>query len=150
VSKRITRDPACKTAVNQVSKAIKRMTRKEALERYETRISNAEVTPQSTLPIAKSLFKRDGPGAPTAIHGASDLKFFPSEKANAIADCLEIQFTPHDFCDGNHERRVEAKVQALMESVDNGRPQRIRPCDVQKLINTLKLRKSCRIDGIPK
>jgi hypothetical protein len=94
------------------------MTRKKALQRWETKISNAEVTRQAIWPIAKSLLKRDGPRAPTAIHGTSGLKFIPSEKAKAIADCLEIQFTPHELCDENHERRVEAKVQALLETVD--------------------------------
>jgi hypothetical protein len=62
---------------------------------------------------------------------------------------LEIQFTPHELCDENHEPRVEAEVQALLETVDKNPPQRIRPCDVQKLIKTLKLRKACGIDGIP-
>jgi hypothetical protein len=125
------------------------MSRKKAFERWETKISNAEVTAQAIWPIAKYLLNRDGPRAPTAIHGASGLKFYPCEKANAIADCLEIQFTPHDLCDENHERRFEAKAQALLETVDKNPPQRIRPCDVQKLINSLKLRKACGIDGIP-
>jgi hypothetical protein len=88
------------------------MTRKKALERWETKVGNAEVTPQAIWPIAKSLLTREGPRAPTAIHGASGLKFLPSEKANAIADCLEIQFKPHEQCDENHEQQVEAKVQA--------------------------------------
>jgi hypothetical protein len=70
-------------------------------------------------PIPKSLPKRDGPKAPTAIRGDSGLKFYLSEKDNAIADCLEIQFTPHDLCDENHERWVEARVQAPLEDVDN-------------------------------
>jgi hypothetical protein len=39
-----TRDPACKTEVNWVSKAIRRMTRKKALVRWETKINNAGVT----------------------------------------------------------------------------------------------------------
>ncbi|PNF22596.1 hypothetical protein B7P43_G12673 [Cryptotermes secundus] len=91
----------------------------------------------------------DGPRAPTAIHGSSGLKFYPSEKANEIADCLETQFTPHDLCDKNHEERVEARVQALLEAVDENPPLRIRPCDVQKLIKSLKLKKACGIDGIP-
>jgi hypothetical protein len=95
------------------------MTRKQALERWKTKMGNAEITPQAIWPIAKSLLMRDGPRAPTAIHGTSGLKFLPSEKANAIADCLEIQFTPHDLCDENHERQVEAEVQALIETVDN-------------------------------
>jgi hypothetical protein len=50
-----TRDPACKAAVNWVSKAIRRMTRKKALDRWESKIRNAEVTPQAIWPIAKSL-----------------------------------------------------------------------------------------------
>jgi hypothetical protein len=67
----------------------------------------------------KTLLKRDGPRASAAIHGLSGLKFHPSEKANATADCLEIQFTQHDLCDKNHEWRVEARVQARLEDVDN-------------------------------
>jgi hypothetical protein len=67
----------------------------------EKKVGNAEVIPQVICSIAKYLFKRDGPRAPTATHGTSILKFHPSEKANVNADCLEIQFTPHDLCDEN-------------------------------------------------
>jgi hypothetical protein len=74
-------------------------------------------------------------------------KFHPSENANIISDCLENQFAPHDLCDYNHERRVEGTVQALLETVDNIPPERVRPCDSQNLINSLKLRKACGIDG---
>jgi hypothetical protein len=125
------------------------MTRRKALERSETRIGNCEVTPHAIWPVAKSLMKRDGPKATTAIHGLLGLKYHPLEKAKAIADCLENQFTPNDLGDENHERRVEARVQALLESVDNSPPERIRPCDVLKFMKTLKLRKACGIDGIP-
>jgi hypothetical protein len=44
------------------------------------------------------------------------------DKANSIAECLENQFTSHDLCDENHERRVEARVQALLEAADNDAP----------------------------
>jgi hypothetical protein len=94
------------------------MTRKKELERWDTKIINAEVTPQAIWPIAISLLRRDGARAPTAIHGTSGLKFHPSDKANAIADILEIQFTPHDLCDESHERRVEADVQTLLNTID--------------------------------
>jgi hypothetical protein len=83
------------------------------------KIGNTEVTPQAIWPIAKSLLKRDGPRAPNAIHGPSGLKFNPSKKVNAIADYLENQFTPHYLSDENHEWRVEDRVQALIEAVDN-------------------------------
>jgi hypothetical protein len=124
------------------------MTRKKALERWETKISNSEVTPQAIWPIVKSLLKRDGPRTPTAIHGVSGLKFHRFEKTNVISDCLKIQFTSHDLYDDNHERQVEVRAQTLLETVDNS-PQRIRPCELKKLINSLKLRKSCGMDGIP-
>jgi len=91
--------------------------------------------------------KRDRRQAPTAIHGHSGFKFLPLEKANAIAYCLENRFTPHDLREENYERRLEARVQAPPEVVDDSPPER--PCDVQKLINSLKLRKACGIDGIP-
>jgi hypothetical protein len=125
------------------------MTRKKALERWETRIANCEATPQALWPIAKSLLNGDGPKAPTAIHGSSGLKFHPLEKANAIADYLENLFTPHDLCEENHERRVEARFQTLLQTVDYSPLERVRPCDVQKIIKTLKLKKACGIDGIP-
>jgi hypothetical protein len=114
-----TRDPACKRPVNWATNQIKRMTRQKTLERWETKIGNCVVTPQSIWPIAKCLLKRHGPRATTAIHGPLGLQFLPLEKANAIADCLENQLTPHVLCDENHERRVEARVQALLEAEGN-------------------------------
>jgi hypothetical protein len=95
-------------------------------------------------------YEEDGPKAPTTIHGLLGLKYHPLQKANATADCLENQFTPPDLCDENYERRVEARVKALLESADNSPLERVRPCGVQKLIMILKLRNSCGIDGIPK
>jgi hypothetical protein len=35
------------------------------------------------------------------------------DKANAIADCLENQFTPYKLFDENHEQRMEARVRTL-------------------------------------
>jgi hypothetical protein len=46
-------------------------------------------------------------------------KFLPIDKANATADSLENLFTPYDLCGEHHEWRVEARVQALLESKDN-------------------------------
>jgi hypothetical protein len=46
-----TRDPACKTAVKWVTKAIRQMTHRRALERWETKIANTDVTPQANCEI---------------------------------------------------------------------------------------------------
>jgi hypothetical protein len=67
----------------------------------------------------KSLTHRDGPRAPTAIHGLLGLQYHEVDKANAIADCLENQFTPHELWEENHERRVEVRIQALLEAIDS-------------------------------
>jgi hypothetical protein len=56
-------------------------------------MGNCEVTPQGIWPTAKSPLKSDGPRASSVIHGPLGLKFLPAEKANAITDCLENQFT---------------------------------------------------------
>jgi hypothetical protein len=96
------------------------------------------VTPPAIWSIAKSLTHR----APTAIHGLLGLKYHPVDKANAIADCLENQFTPHELCEETHEWQVEARVQALLETVESDPSERIRPCDLQKLLNFLKFGKS--------
>jgi hypothetical protein len=110
---------------------------------------NTEQTPPAIWPIAKTLTNRDGPRAPTAIHDILGLNYHPVDEANTIADCLENQYTPHNLCEENHERQVEARVQALLEAVDSNPPERIRPCDLRKLLNSLKLKKACGIDGIP-
>jgi hypothetical protein len=53
------------------------MVRKRALERWETKLANCEVTPQAIWSIAKSLIKRGGPKAPSAIHGSLCPTFYP-------------------------------------------------------------------------
>jgi hypothetical protein len=46
--------------------------------------------------------------------------------------------------------RLEAKLCSKLQIVTHPLPpERIRPCDLQKLLNSLKLRKACAIDGIP-
>jgi hypothetical protein len=74
--------------------------------------------------------KRDEPKAPTAVHGPLGITYHPNEKANAIADCLANQFTSHDLCDENHERRVKTRVQALLASVDDTSLGKVRHCDM--------------------
>jgi hypothetical protein len=114
-----TRDPGCKKTVIWVSKSIRRMTRKKALERWETKLANTELTPPAIWLITKSLTNRVRPRAPTAIHGLLGLNYNPVDKANATADYLENQFTSHNLCEENHEWQVEARVQALFEAVDS-------------------------------
>jgi hypothetical protein len=57
------------------------MTRRKELE---IKVGNCEVTPQALWPIVKSLMKRDGSKAPTAIHGPLGKTYHPDEKANVL------------------------------------------------------------------
>jgi hypothetical protein len=74
--------------------------------------------------------------------------FYPIEKVNIIANYLETLFTPHELCDTDNEQRVEARVQALVTTVDENPSVKFRPCDVSKEIRFLKLGEACGIDGI--
>jgi hypothetical protein len=114
------------------------MTGRKELERLETKVGYCEVTPQALWTIAKSLMKRDVPKTSTSVHGPLGIKYHPTEKANAIADCLEKQFTSHDLRDENHERQVEARVQALLASLSDTPLTKVGPCDIRILINSLK------------
>jgi hypothetical protein len=66
--------------------------------------------------------KMDRPKAPTVIHGPSSCKYHPIERASAIADGLENQFTPYDLCDDKHEWRIQVRFQSVLEAVDNNPP----------------------------
>jgi hypothetical protein len=60
--------------------------------------------------------------AKTAIYGPLWPVFYPNEKSNLITNYLENLFTLHRECDTDHERQVEARVQALLTTV-NENPQ---------------------------
>jgi hypothetical protein len=45
---------------------------------------------------------------------------------------------------------VEARFQALLDAIDYNVTERVRSCNVHKIMNSLKLRKACEIDGILK
>jgi hypothetical protein len=80
-----------------------------------------------------------GPKALTAIHGSFGHKYQPLERATTIADSLENQITPHDLCDENRNRRVEARVQAMLQAGDDTPLENVTSCDIMKLITLLKL-----------
>jgi hypothetical protein len=70
-----TRDAACKTEVKWVTETVRRVAQRKALEKSETKISNCEVTLPAFWPVANSVMKRDGPKAPSAIHGIKQIVF---------------------------------------------------------------------------
>jgi hypothetical protein len=75
------------------------MVRKRALERWETKLTNCEVTSQAVWLIAEFLSKSGGPETPSEVHCPLGPIFYPIDKANIIADCIENKFRAHDSCD---------------------------------------------------
>jgi hypothetical protein len=118
------------------------MVKKRALEIYQTKLANCELTPQAIMPIAKSLSKRGGPKAPSAIHGSLGPILYPIDKPNITADCLENHFRVHDFCDCDHRRHVEAQVKALLVTINEDIPVNFQPCDISKEIQSMNLGKA--------
>jgi hypothetical protein len=92
------------------------MARKKALEQWETKVRNFEVTPQAVWPIAKSVMKRDGPNTSNSVHGPSKITYHTNEKANLNADCLETQFN---------------RIEDILASSDGTPLGKVRPCDIQ-------------------
>jgi hypothetical protein len=93
----ITWNPECKTTVNWVTKTIRQMTHTKTFEQLETKVGNCDVTPKALWHTVNSLTERDGPMAPTAVHGPLGITYHMNKRANVIADCLENQFTSHDL-----------------------------------------------------
>jgi hypothetical protein len=123
---------------------IMRMAWKRALERWETRLTNCEATPQAVWPISKSLTKRGWLKVPSTIHGPLGLIFYPIDEANVIADCLRDQFRARDLCDCDCRCHVEAEVEALLGTIDEDTPVNFWLFDVSKEMQFLKLGKPNR------
>jgi hypothetical protein len=62
-------------------------------------------------------YEKDGPKAPTAVHGPLGITYHPNEKAQVIADYLENQFTFRDLCDKNHELCPHLKTTPRCENM---------------------------------
>jgi hypothetical protein len=60
--------------------------------------------------VENPFMKREGTKSPTVLHGPIGITYHPKGKPNAIADCLENQFTSHDLGDENHGLRVENRA----------------------------------------
>jgi hypothetical protein len=72
------------------------MANRKALERWGGKILNGDVTLQVMWPAAKSLMKKDGSKATTAIRGPLGIKYQAT-----ILRTVWSQFTYHNLCDEN-------------------------------------------------
>jgi hypothetical protein len=79
----------------------------------------------------------------------SEPRLYNLTRQATIADCLENEFTAHNLCECDHRQQLEATVQALLPTVDEGTLVKFRPCVVSKELQYLKLGKACGLDGIP-
>jgi hypothetical protein len=75
--------------------------------------------------------------------------FIHSIKANITAACLENQFRAYDLCCEYDHRHVEARVEALLASVDEDILINFRPCDISKEIQSLNLERPAGFNSSP-
>jgi hypothetical protein len=78
------------------------------------------------------------------FHGDFGLTFYLSEKANALLIAWET-ISHHMICS---TKTINAGWRLDLKSCNNP-SEKIRPRELQKLVNSLKLTKVCAIDGIP-
>jgi hypothetical protein len=103
-------------AVNWVTQHFRRMVKKKALKRWETKLGNPKVIPQALWPTGNCSWK----GADQRHH----------DKVNIIANCLGNQNTAHVLCYSDRRPHVEAKVEALLAIVEEDIPVNFWPCSV--------------------
>jgi hypothetical protein len=117
---------------------MKRIVRKRALERWETKAANCKVTSQAVLLNAKSLTTRNGPKAPSAIHVHLDAVIYPIDKSNITTGCFENKCRTPAFVTVTTDD-LKDQVEALLATVKEDSPDNFRPCDVSKEIHSLNL-----------
>jgi hypothetical protein len=66
----------------------------------------------------------------TDIYDPLGLTYQPTDDANKIAEFWKNQFRPHDLCDEDHKRWMEARVQALFGAIDDTVFEEERSCHI--------------------
>jgi hypothetical protein len=72
------------------------MVRRNAFERWESKLSDSEITPHAFWPLAKFVMRRDKPKAPTGVDSPSGLIFLPLEKSHHY--CVWKTNSHHTIC----------------------------------------------------
>jgi hypothetical protein len=121
------RNPACKTAVNWVTRNKSRMVRKEHLKNGKQSWQTAKSHLKQYGLMRNPLQKWGELNASSAIHSYLSPIFYRIHKANIIALCLENQFRAHDLWDCDHRLLVGAQAKTLLATVDEGIPVNFRP-----------------------
>jgi hypothetical protein len=124
------------------------MARRKAVKWWKTKVGNCEVTPQAIWHIAKSLTKRDGSKAPNTAHGPLGIT---SPERESQPNCRLLRKSVYISW--------PMWQQPWATGVDNSSRSacicirqplgKIRLCNIQKLVKTLKQRKACGLNGIP-
>ncbi|GBN91348.1 RNA-directed DNA polymerase from mobile element jockey [Araneus ventricosus] len=70
------------------------------------------------------------------------------EKAEIIADHLESQFSPNDFCDPNTERTVEKSIREFKNEICTSKFKKVQPSGIICFMKHIKINKAPGIDSI--
>ena len=141
-----TRDPAFKSAINQLNKLIRNQVRSEKFQAFETKLGSLSYVDNSLFLFAKGL-KRKRKSIPP-IKDTLGYHYSDSEKAEAFARSFKSHFLSSSNSTSRFERIVSNSVQSLLSINDFETP--IIPFDEVKFIfSSLNHKKSCGADCIP-
>jgi hypothetical protein len=95
-------------------KTNRKILRRNAVERWESKLRNSEITSHEIWSFAKSLTRRFKPKTSADIQSSSGFKSLPLEKANVAADYLENQYLSLNICDKSHVRLINSPHPGLV------------------------------------
>lgn len=143
----LTWDPEERRLYNQLAAEVKTAVRNHRNECWETKIREVEENECAFWRLTKILRNRAEPLPP--IHGENGLTHTAEDKAEAFADCMELQCSPNfEDADLDHVERIEAEVRRLLRTRDRDVIRPTNPAEVKKLIQRTNPKKAPGPDGI--
>jgi hypothetical protein len=85
--------------INWVAKTIRGITRRKGTRTTENESRKLWGHTLSCVAYGEIAYEKGWTKGPNHCHGPLGITCHPNEKANAITDCLENQFTSNDMCD---------------------------------------------------
>jgi hypothetical protein len=140
----ITKDPALKAVVNRLQRSVTTQLNEWRNDRWSDTLESLDPEDQSLWKMTGRVMRIPTPSPPLVTPGG--LALSDSEKAEALADSLEVQFQPLN----------DSSVPAVFEAMRSysvapaSEPKLTNPMDVQDAIRGLKLGKTPGPGGIPK
>ena len=146
----ITRDPVTKTALNWVTRTIKKKIKKLSNDNWQDTINECNDNIMKLWRISRALTNNPIENGAKIIHGSTGVQYEPDDQANTIADTLELQFQPNTIADVDLEEEIQTFTDDYLANIRPNMQFELKttPAKLKDLITRLNTRKACGPDGI--